>query len=217
MTDVNLDIIAAFQKIFGGHGDGFNPKLTPVSGDVPSNWVAFGGNGSPYYAKDLTLGTTYFMPVTFVFPTSAAGDGLLGASGETSANGLTTWNLPFPMISVSQKKTIIKTALTERNGTVKELITIDDLDIRIRGYLIAATDDYPENLVTTLRNLFEQNVAISIQCPLTDIFLLRTDRSGSDQVVITDLKLTEKKGIKNVVEYEVNLLSDQPFSLVDLS
>jgi len=120
-------------------------------------------------------------------------------------------------MSIKLKKIIIKTPLTERTGTVKELIQCEDVEIKIRGYLIAATQDYPENLVTTLRDLFEQNVAINIKSPLTDIFLLRPDRSGSDQVVITDLEIVEKKGVKNVVEYRMELLSDAPFSLFDIS
>ena len=192
-------------------------NLPAVSGDQPSNWIAFGASGSPYYAKDLTIGTEYFMPVTFTYPTGDPGDGLIGASGETSSNGVTTWNLPFPIMSIKLKKIIIKTPLTERTGTVKELIQCEDVEIKIRGYLIAATQDYPENLVTTLRDLFEQNVAINIKSPLTDIFLLRPDRSGSDQVVITDLEIVEKKGVKNVVEYRMELLSDAPFSLFDIS
>jgi len=36
-------------------------------------------------------------------------------------------------------------------------------------------------------------------------------------VVITDLEIVEKKGVKNVVEYRMELLSDAPFSLFDIS
>ena len=129
----------------------------------------------------------------------------------------TEWDLPYPVISISSRKTIIETALTERRGTVKELVNIEDYQIVIKGFIIHPTNEFPENRVTTLRNIFEQNTVLSIKCPLTDIFLLRPDRSGSDQVVIKELKFPAITGIKNVRPYELHLVSDEPFNLLSIS
>ena len=100
---------------------------------------------------------------------------------------------------------------------MKELINIQDYKITITGFLIAGTNDFPEAQVTALRNLWEQSTPITIKCPMTDIFLLRPDRSGSDQVVIVDFDVTTKKGVKNVVDYKLELVSDEPFNLIDIS
>jgi hypothetical protein len=87
----------------------------------------------------------------------------------------------------------------------------------IKGFIIGNANEFPETDVTRLRNIYEQNVALSIQCPLTDIFLLRPDRSGSDQVVIKELTFPAITGVKNVRPYQVRMISDEPFNLVSIS
>ena len=100
---------------------------------------------------------------------------------------------------------------------MKELINITDYEIVIRGFIIGAGNEFPENEVTALRTVYEKNVALSIQCPLTDIFLLRPDRKGSDKVVITDLVFPAVTGVKNVRPYELRLVSDEEFNLVNIN
>ena len=214
MAIVDLDLWDLYKKEFGGDPTSFNPQIAPVLGDTELSRVNAGKLGSPYYATDLVLGVEYFMPVLLTYPdTSADSSGLLpGGTGI-----LMNWNLPFPMVKVGCKKTMVETPLTERRGSVKELINIQDYKITITGFLIAGTNDFPEAQVTALRNLWEQSTPITIKCPMTDIFLLRPDRSGSDQVVIVDFDVTTKKGVKNVVDYKLELVSDEPFNLIDIS
>jgi Domain of unknown function (DUF6046) len=120
------------------------------------------------------------------------------------------------VISISGRKTIIETPLTERRGTVKELINIEDYEIVIKGLIINGTNEFPEADVTTLRDVYEQNVALSIECPMTDIFLLRPDRKGSDQVVIKELKFPAIQGVKHVRPYELRLITDEPYNLISI-
>jgi hypothetical protein len=89
-----------------------------------------------------------------------------------------------------------------------------DYEITIKGFIVATTHEFPEDAVASLQAIYELNEAISIQCPLTDIFLLRPDRSGSDQVVIKELKFPAVTGVKNIRPYELKLLSDEPFNLI---
>jgi Domain of unknown function (DUF6046) len=206
MAELSFNLADLFEHTFGYKTQAFQPDFSPVSGDRVSLRTEQGASGSPYYAKD-PLGQEYFMPVTLIYPDNS----------NSSAGALKSWGLPYPVISISSRKTIIETALTERRGTVKELVNIQDYEIVIKGFIISQGNDFPENEVTTLRSIYEQNGAISIQCPLTDIFLLRPDRSGSDQVVITELKLPVVKGIKNVKPYELHMISDEPFNLISIS
>ena len=214
MSDVNLDLVALYKRMTTKPAPKFH--VAPVSGDVAGARVEKAGLGSSYYATDPVTGIEYFMPVTVKFPDSSttnAPDGLEGASTGL----LTTWQLPFPIISMDMRKVVIETPLTERNGSVKELIQTKDYDITIKGFIVSATDDYPEADVMRMRDLFEVGQSISIRSALTDIFLLRPNRNGSDQVVILDLSFPGVKGVQNIEYYELKLVSDEPFNLIDIS
>ena len=205
MATTSFDLAGLFEQTFGYKTTAFAPEFTPTLGDKNSYRTEVGATGSPYYAMD-GLHTEYFMPVTLSYNEQ-------GISGTNQVE----WQLPYPVITISSKKTIIETALTERRGTVKEFINVQDYEIVIKGFIIQASNEFPESKITSLRNLYEQNVPLSIKCPLTDIFLLRPDRSGSDQVVIQELKFPAIAGVKNVRPYELHLVSDEPFNLISIS
>ncbi len=202
MAEISLSLPDMYENAFGYKTQAFNPRFPALP-----NRVAISKQGSPYYADDV-LGREYFMPATITYAPGASA----GAPGEVKII-----NLSYPVISVSCNKTIVETALTERRGTVKELISTKDYEITIRGLLLNTSNDFPEDDVTALRELFEQNAAVQIKCALTDIFLIRPDRSGSDNVVITEISFPPISGVKNVRPYEIKMLSDETFNLTDIS
>ena len=204
MAEISFSLCTLFEKTFGYKTRAFDPEFSKAQGYLAPSRIEQGAQGSPYYAND-SLGMEYFMPVTLVFPDSSAPN-----------PAMNKYNLPYPVISISSRKTIVETPLTERRGTVKELINTTDYDIVIRGFIIGIGNEFPETEVTALRTVYEQNTALSLQCPLTDIFLLRPDRKGSDQVVITDLSFPSIAGVKNVRPYELRLVSDEAFNLVEI-
>jgi len=205
MAEISFNLAYLFEQAFGYRSQAFEPEFDQVQGSMAPNRSEQGSLGSPYYSKD-GLGREYFMPVTIKYPEGGAEKGTLKK-----------WELPYPVVSITGGKTIVETALTERRGTVKELINNQDYEITIRGFIVGAGNEFPEQEVTTLRTIYEQSTTLSIECPLTDIFLLRPDRSGSDQVVIKQLRLPEVTGIKNVRPYELLLISDEPFNLESIS
>jgi Domain of unknown function (DUF6046) len=204
MAIFSLSLGDLFEQTFGYKTQAFNPDFDAVQGYTYPNRTEQGAQGTPLYATD-ALGREYFMPVVFLIPQSE--------SGTVTAK----YSLPYPVVSVTARKTVISTPLTERRGTVKELINSLDYEITIRGFIIGAGNEFPEQEVAQLRNLYEQNTALSVQCVLTDLFLLRPDRKGSDQVVITELRFPAVSGVKNVRPYELRLVSDEPFNLEDIS
>ena len=228
MAEITFSLAALFEQTFGYKTPAFDPKFNNVVGDsaLSPGRKENGAQGSPYYSND-ALGREYYMPVTITYTDSSQNNGLIGGDGSftpgtTNPGGggtgiQTKWDLPYPVVSITSKKTIVETPLTGRRGTVKELINIQDYEITVRGFIIGSTNEFPESDVTTLRTIYEQNAALSIQCPLTDIFLLRPDRSGSDQVVIRDLSFPAINGVKNVRAYQLRMVSDEPFSLVTIS
>ncbi len=215
MAEISFSLAELFERAFGYKSQAFHPEFSTVQGDTSPYRTEQGFYGSPYYAAD-ALGNEYFLPVTISYQekgkTNSNSTELSASTGQ-----LKKWNLPYPVVSITSRKTIVETHLTERRGSVKELVNIQDYEIKIRGFIINQANEFPESDVSTLRNIYEQNQALSIQCPITDIFLLRPDRSGSDQVVITDLKFPAVSGIKNVRPYELSMISDAPFNLVSIS
>ncbi len=184
MATANFSLLDLFEQAFGYQTEAFKPKFSEASGygdgSSTNNLVKarrnFGVSGSPYYAND-DYGKEYYLPVTI------------------TASGINI-SLPHPVISVSSRKVIIETPLTELRGTVKELVNVQDYQITIKGFAIDKPNRFPEFDITLLRDLYEHNVPLSIQNPITDIFLLRPDRAGSDLVVIKEFHLPEVKGVK---------------------
>lgn len=192
------------MDVFGYKSAAFEPNIDAVRGNKAGQRTEESATGAKYYNVD-AAGREYYLPVLMRY--------------RRAADALTTelW-LPHPIVSVTSRKTIIETPLTERRGTVKEVINIMDYDITIRGFVInEAANEYPEAGVKALRELYEHNGALYMQNAVTDIFLLGTDKKGSDKVVIKDISFPEHAGVKHVQAYQMMLVSDQPFNLVDLS
>lgn len=220
MAVQNFSLAELFEATFGYRTQAFEPEFKEVKSESPLLRKDQGVHGSPYFATD-ALGAEYFLPVTIIYPetaplpNNAPQSSTLPDLDETSV--LKRWELPYPIVTISSKKTIVETALTERRGTVKELINVQDYEIVIKGFLIGKGNEFPEEDVATLRAIYELNTPVSIQCPLTDVFLLQAGRKGSDYVVIKDLKILPISGVKNIRPYELHLVSDEVFNLITIS
>ena len=207
MDGFNLSVL--FQEVFGYKSKAFEPDLKRVPQRAEYGKAA----SSPYYAVD-NAGVEYFLPVELIVPSDiAATVGISNGDGSTANR----WMLPYPVLSFSLNKRFIETELTERRGTVKELINTGDYRISIKGFLIGKGNDFPEDDFTTLTRIVELGVAVKINNPITDIILLRPGRAGSDEVVISSLRFPPVIGVQNVRAYELELMSDEPFNLIDIS
>lgn len=147
------------------------------------------------------LGLLYFLPVTLEY--------LVEGKPEVI-------ELPFPVLTISGKKRLVETYLTQRNGTAKELISSDGYEINIKGYLIGENGGFPEESMKKLQRLYEVNQPVSIYNVVTNIFLYRPQPKFSDKVVITELSIPEARGNKHVREYELKLVNDAPFNLMEI-
>lgn len=184
---------------------GFEPEFTKLPTRRAYGDVA----GSPYYAKD-EYGREYYLPVTMSY-TESSDTGV----GDDSVSLVKEVVLPYPVLSYDSRKRIVETPLTERNSTVKEYINTDGWAIRIRGYAVGKNNEYPEEQLQALIRLYELNKPLEIKNVITDMLLVKPE--STDNVVITSFRLLENKGVKNIREYEMMLVSDAPFSLIDIS
>jgi hypothetical protein len=126
----------------------------------------------------------------------------------TAING---WQLPLePYMSISGSKKIVRTSLAgnTRRGSVKEIINTNDYQITLRGVLLNETsNNYPFDDVERLKDLFEVNEAVQIVNALTKALAV-------ENVVITGFKLPEMIGTPNAQAYELNMISDEDFVLI---
>lgn len=140
--------------------------------------------------KDEYLGKDIWLPITF-----------------KNVPGLGDLFLPWCTIKISSKKTIVKTSLAERGGTVKELYSIDDYSASIKGFLIDPNRVWPEEDLYNLKTLWEANSSVDIDNILCDVFF------QDSRVVVESLDFPEVVGSKHVVAFEMSLISDSVFIL----
>ena len=197
---IEIDVKRLHFQFFGS----FDPKVDDITGNVPGRRRELGDAASaPLYGYDVARGREYYLPVTFQY-------------SELNNDALQILDLPYPVLSVVAKKKIIETELTERRGSVSELINQGNVRFTIRGVMVGDTNEFPEALMAKLWKLYTQNTALQMQCAVTDIMLVQPDNGGSDMVVITDVNFPEIKGVKNVRGYELQVMSDSPFSLTNV-
>jgi hypothetical protein len=124
--------------------------------------------------------------------------------------------MPFVVLSISGGKTIIRTPLAERSGTVKEQFNDDDYKIVIKGFLIGQDRKFPEAEIDVLRVLKETKKAVTIDNALTNIFLLYSGLPPEDQkrVVVTGFDMPDVTGGREHVRpFSMTLESDTVFTL----
>ncbi len=175
---MEFDVKDIFRKAFGYEA----PKDFTVAQAQPK--VERSSLGQPYYKED-ALGREFFLPVEI--------DGFL---------------VPFAVISVTAKKTIVSTAMPERGGTVKELISIDDYAINIKGILLQ--ENFPEAEIRQVQNIFLKNKSVALRSVLTDIFL---NGEFEHKVVIKTIKWNATSGVEHAKPFEIECESDMIFVL----
>lgn len=173
-----FDLNTVFKNAFG--------YQAPEAFNVPSAGTKQTTSklGQPYYDTD-EFGREYFLPVRL--------DGYL---------------VPFAVMAITSKKTIVSTPLPERGGTVKELISIDDYVISIKGVLVDDDGNYPDEQITAVQAIFLKNASVELRSALSDIFL-----TGEHRVVIREIKWPAVAGIEHVKPFEIDCESDVIFTL----
>ncbi len=140
--------------------------------------------GVPLWNKNI-VGREFFMPINI--------DGYL---------------LQNTIMSAQCRKNIVETALVGRQGTVKELISAEDWQFSVKGIIASADNNYPEDEVIKLSELYEKNQALKISNALAAILL-----KNNEKIVITSLNLMELK-TPNVQAFELQFVSDNDFEIV---
>lgn len=94
-------------------------------------------------------------------------------------------------VNVNLVKTIIKTPVSDREGTVHEQFNVDDTKFSIKGFLIGKNQTFPERQIMALMDIFKTTDPVSLHGGYPELFL---DRSC--QVAIISLEFPEVQGKK---------------------
>lgn len=126
--------------------------------------------------------------------------------------------IPFAVLGMTWKKTYVTTSMPERGGSVKELISIDDYQFNVKGILINETNDFPDDGVMQLADMFRLNESITMRSVLSDIVLsgqsnFNNDDPNGHRVIIKEINWPEVTGIEHAKPFEMILESDLIFDL----
>jgi len=172
------------KKIFGA-----SSESSEYSFAQPSERRERNIEGSPFYGLN-NNGNEVFLPIW-----------LIKSDGKK-------FMLQNTVSSIVSKKTIVETQLVNRQGSVKEEISIDDWEINVKGIIISPDMDYPDQQVQDLVKLYELSDSLVIDNARTSICLKK-----GEKVVLKSLKFPELKGMKNLQPFEMDLVSDVEFTL----
>jgi len=92
-------------------------------------------------------------------------------------------------IRVTSKKTIIRTAVSERVGTIKEQFSIGDYIFTIKGVLIGDDGTFPDDKVLKLKQLYEATVPVELHNAMAELFM-----TDSRRVAIESIEFPEVQG-----------------------
>lgn len=117
------------------------------------------------------------------------------------------FELPNAVISVAGKKTIMETPMVGQQGSVKELIGMDDYEITISGVIISDDDSYPEKEITEFINIWKKNDAVKLVSALTSLII------GSEDIVIKSVDFPPVGVFENAQIVNITAVSDYPLTL----
>lgn len=129
-----------------------------------------------------------------------------------------TLNIQNVMMSITQKKNIVKTPIAGSDGRVKQYISLDDYDIELYGKIIGydggdgqgggfVPGERPDVAIRNFVNFMEAPTAVDISC---DILELANITEG----VIDNFKLVQEVGRLDNQAFTFKLLSDKPFEII---
>ncbi|QEM13483.1 DUF6046 domain-containing protein [Mucilaginibacter rubeus] len=145
--------------------------------------------GQALYGAADTLGYEVFCPVTIEV------DGV-------------DYVFPYTVVGIRRAKTIVEEFMTELDGDINEIVGNRPYEITIKGFLIGINNQFPDDQIKMLNDVFVYNKPVRLKSAYTDIFL-----HDSDYVLIKDMQLPEKPKVIGVRDFTLAMKSDTIFTL----
>lgn len=114
-----------------------------------------------------------------------------------------------PIVEIRGVKDIVETKIDGQDGMFKQLYSLGDYQITIRGIALDEsyeTEDYPEDVVRKLRTVWELRHHLEVVGPLFTLFNIK-------YISLTNFDLVPQPGEQSMQPYEFLALSDKEFKL----
>lgn len=147
-------------------------------------------------------------------------DALLGKPifAEMSLGGL-SFEIP-PLVTVRGKLNVVETEIVGKAGTVKEVTSLGEYMINMRGFLSAGqvttsqgdfvievnNPEFPEQDFLKLRAIFEAGQSVEVTSYLMSLFNIT-------RLLIISLNFPETEGFAGVMPFEIECVSDRDVEL----
>lgn len=119
-----------------------------------------------------------------------------------------SYELPYAIMNISSKKSIVETALVGGVGSVKELISTGDYNISITAVLVGQDGKYPETEIEAINSIWKINEPVELISVFTDIIF-----DENDKVVIKHIGYPSMQGIEDAQIVTLECVTDKPFEL----
>lgn len=146
--------------------------------------------GSPLYGLSDEIGREVFCPVSI-------------------KAGSKQYDFPYAILGFKSKMIYKETPLIERGGSVIEEIGVGPWQISCKGFLIDPQNQFPDEALDALNQLYKYQQPVNLICALSDLFLTK-----NDQVVIIDLDVPAKGKVMGVKEFSFTMIED---TILDLT
>lgn len=111
------------------------------------------------------------------------------------------------LCEITQQRNIVTTQVSGRNGTVKEYIGDGDYNISIRGILVSDNQNVaPANQLGVLIGHCTSPVQIDVSSNFLSYFGIYT-------IVIESYNVRQLEGMRNIIPFELNCISETPTEL----
>ena len=107
------------------------------------------------------------------------------------------------LIEINQTKNIVKTSIAGLNGTVKEYMSDGDFIINLKGVIVGdvANQRPDRNDLNYLIAFLNAPLSLPISCSFCEEFKINS-------VVVESYKFGQREGARNVIDIEINMISD---------
>lgn len=148
---------------------------------------------------------------TFTFNCTSANPIIYKAS-EEYGGGYVKIDGPFTfetaLLEVNQTKNIVKTSIAGRAGSVKEYMSEGDFIINLRGVIVGEVANQRPDVIYL--DKFVQYLKAPLALPVTCTFL---NEFNINSVVIESYKYGQREGARNIIDVEINMISDTVIEL----
>ena len=192
-----------FETVFGSNGQGL-PDVEPIPRIDQSRKEAY--REKPPTVKDLSYTNRLGLPIF---------------SNVVLKHGDITLVMPDAIIEINRPKVVVKTQIAGRNGTVKEIVSWDDYQIKVRAILTNGTESkttvgekdfsserwYPNKEVKKFVEICDHHGSVE----LLEDFVTRV--LGIRNVLIESFTLVNTPQVTNVQVIEFDCVSDEAIKL----